>query len=101
MVGSQSIGWTSGLSENIWSKAVLHENYPTKPERAVHKEAGQLAGVSGGYMSVTVYFLCRLATIDLLVTQFQHYKQNRTCFEYPPCWQQQFEVDKSRTATLT
>jgi len=58
MVGSQSVGWTSGLSENIWSKAVLHVNYATKPEHAVHKEAGQLAGVSGGvHVGYSVFFM--------------------------------------------
>jgi len=33
-----------GCVRIIWNKAVLLENYAAKPERAVHKEAGQLAG---------------------------------------------------------
>jgi hypothetical protein len=80
-----------GCLRIIWNKAVLHENYATKPEHAVHKEAGQLAGESRGFIaSYSVFF--HLAAVHLLVTQFQHYRQNRTCFEYPPYWQQHIEV---------
>lgn len=50
MDGSQNMD-VGGFLRTSKNKVVLHENYATKPEHAVHKEAGQLAGVSAGYIA--------------------------------------------------